>query len=270
MGDKAQLHNSMLDMMARCGIQFQRRYGARFGIWGQEEIIPPGVALAVGISVHKAVEKNLTEKLKTGDLMHFKAVQEIAHMALDDIWNEGMLLSEDEAINPAKTRGAATDQAVILSLLHHSELAAQVNPQAIEEKFVIELDGYPIDLAGKKDIVEEDKIGDVKTMAQNKASVRSMQMAMYALDHKIKRGKMPASVYHHKLIKTKTPKAIIEEIVPEQSWIDPLMRRIERFVEIIDAVRSGKGALMPADPSSWVCSARYCGYARSCKWWSGN
>lgn len=269
MSDKPQLHVTMLDMIARCGIQFQRRFGARFGIWDQEEIIPPGIALAVGISVHKAVQKNLSSKIETGELLNYKHIQQIAFSAFEEIWLEGMMLTEEEAIAPEKTRGAGADQAVALSVLHHLNLAPTVSPVAVEQKFVIELDGFPMDLAGTKDIVEADKIGDVKTMAANKPTVHSMQMATYALDHKINKGKYPASVYHHKLIKTKTPKAEIEEAVPDDTWVAPLMRRIERFAEIIEAVQSGKQALMPADPQSWCCSKKYCGFASTCKFFSG-
>ena len=266
---KPQLHVSMLDMMARCGVQFQRRFGARFGIWDQEEIIPPGIALAVGISVHKAVQKNLESKIETGSLLNNNYIQQIAYDAFDEIWLTGMMLSEDEALDPNKARGAGADQAVALSVLHHLELAPSVVPIAVEEKFVIELEGFPMNLAGTKDIVEANKIGDVKTMAANKPTVHSMQMATYALDFKIKHRRYPDAVYHHKLIKTKNPKAEVEEAVPDDTWVNPLMRRIERFAEIIDAVKAGKQALMPADPTSWTCSRKYCGYSSSCKFFSG-
>ena len=266
---KVQLHVSMMDMMARCGVQFLRRYGARFGIWHEEEIIKPGIALVVGITVHKAVEKNLRSKLETGDLLNAGAISEIAYSAFDDKWMEGIMLTEEQALNSKKTRGAGADQAVALSLLHHIEFAPTVTPVAVEERFVIELEGFPMDLSGTKDIVEADKIGDVKTMAANKASVVSTQMAMYALDFKVKHGKYPAEVYHHKLIKTKTPKAVVETAVPDDTWINPLKRRVERCAEIIEAAQSGKEAMMPADPNHWACTAKYCGYARSCKFWSG-
>jgi hypothetical protein len=267
--DKVQLHSSMLGMITRCGIQFQRRYGHRFGIWHEEEIVPPGIALAVGISVHKSVQRNLQNKLETGLLLVPGMVKEAAFETFNEIWVGGMMLTEQEALDQKKTRGAGADQAVNLSLLHHKVMAPKIKPRAVEKKFVIELHDFPMDLAGQMDIVESDKIGDVKTMATNKASVKSMQMALYAMAFKVEKGELPKVVYHDKLIKTKVPKAEREETVPDDSWTAPLIRRIERFSEIIDAVQSGKQALTPASPTDWVCTAKYCGYARSCKFWSG-
>lgn len=270
MTDKPQIHVSMLDQLAKCGIQFQRRYGARFGVWHEEEIVPPSIALATGISVHRAVEKNLKYKVDQGSLMECSEVIAIAYDEFHKIWDGGMLLTEDESISMKKTLGVASDMVVKLSSLYYIEFAPNTNPVTVEEKFVILLDDFPFDIAGKKDIVEEDKIGDVKTMASNKASVKSMQMATYAMDFKVKHGRYPGSVYHQKLIKTKTPKAVIEEATPDDTWVDPLLRRIERFAEIIDAVRSGKQAFMPADPNHWCCTAKYCGWHRDCPYWSGN
>jgi len=267
--NKPQLSNSMLDMAAKCGIQFQRRYGAIFGIWPEEEIIPPGIALTLGKNVHFTAEKDFNNLLEIGTLLTSEAIADLGRSNLESLWTAGIMIDEGDALDIKKTHDDTVDMAVKLSLLHHRELAPLAKPVEIEKGFVIQLDGYPIDLKGRIDILEEDAIGDIKTMAANKESVRSGQMAMYATAFKIEKGRFPSRLYHQKAIKTKIPKAVVEEIAPDPVWINPLYRRIERFIEVIDAVKVSKQVLMPADPASFICSARYCGYSRTCRFFSG-
>lgn len=273
MTDKPQLHVSMLEMMSRCGIQFQRRYGARFDCWEEEEIMPPGIALVTGISVHKAVEANLRNKMiEGGQLLAREQVATVADEEFRGIWQGGVMLTDDEAINVNKTFGGAVDQTVALALLHHDNLAPIINPVAVEEKFVILMgDGYPYDLAGKKDIREAQAIRDTKTKAATPpdGAARSLQMSMYCMAEKVAKRGLPKKVYLDFLVKTKTPKVVIREAVPEASWIQPLMRRIERAIEIIQSVKEGKGQFTPADPEHWCCSRRFCGWHATCPYWSG-
>jgi CRISPR/Cas system-associated exonuclease Cas4 (RecB family) len=269
---KPQLHVSMIDQFARCGIQFQRRYGYRFGIWDREEIIPPGVALVTGIAVHKAVEDNLKNKLATGALLPTQQVQDSARDAVNGLWAEGVLLTEEEALDSKGALGSTVDQTVALATLHHQIVAPKIEPAAIEERFVISLKNYPFDLSGKKDVREKSGcLRDTKTAAATppQDAARTMQNAMYSLAEKVERGAYPDTVTLDYLIKTKTPKYEARIVKPDDAFVQPLLRRVERVTEIIESVKAGKQALMPADPSNWACSAKYCGYARTCPFWSG-
>lgn len=268
---KPQLHVSMMKMLSHCGIQFQRRYGARFGVWDQEEIVPPSVSLAVGQSVHKAVEKNLQNKIDKKTLLHPEQVKAIVADKVKEIWEGGMLLTDDEATNIQATYGEATDQAVKLAILHYEEIAPLIDPLGVEEKFVITLKDYPIDLSGTKDVRTADAIRDTKTAKRSPASdaARSMQMAMYCLSELQERQKLPNRVCLDFLVKNKTPKAVVIEEKPEMSWINPLLRRIEQFIRVIEAVKAGHQAFTPAQPDDWGCTARYCGYHTNCPFWSG-
>jgi len=273
MSDRPQLHVSMLEMMSRCGIQFQRRYGARFDCWHEEEIMPPGIALVTGISVHKAVEANLRNKMIEGSqLLAREQVATIADDEFRGIWQGGVMLTEDEATNVNKTFGSAVDQTVALVLLHHDNLAPVINPVAIEEKFVILMgDGYPYDLAGKKDIREANGLRDTKTKAATppEDAARTTQGAMYSMAEIVAGRGMPKRWSLDFLIKTKTVKTVTRVAIPDESWIKPLRRRIERAIDIIQSVKEGKGQFTPADPENWCCSKRYCGWHATCPYWSG-
>jgi len=269
--EKPQLHISMIDMLARCGIQFQRRYGARFGVWDEEEIIPPGVALAIGISVHKGVQSNLEYKIDKDQLLTAEQIKDITRDEFQKVWDGGMLLTEEESININNTRDSNIDLSIKLVLLHNNELAPSLNPIAVENWFVIELKDYPYNLSGKIDIIEKDCIRDTKTSGKSPTADvgKSTQMATYSIARKVATGEFPKKIFLDYLIKTKTPKLVTVESKPDPLWIKPLYRRIERTIEIIQSIKKGNQAFMPADPNSWICCEKWCGYAKSCKFWSG-
>jgi len=268
---KPQLHVSMLNTMTRCGIQFQRRYGERFGIWHQEEILLPGVALLIGSSTHVAVEKTLTYKMETGELPPIQEAQEAARDAVVKATHSEILLTDEEAQDVKKTINSMIDTTVGLTSVYHAHIAPDIEPIAIEEPFVIELKDYPIDLAGRIDCREVGIVRDTKTAARTPKPelAKSLQMAMYSMARKVIDGEYPDKVALDYLVKLKTPKAVTIEALPHDGWIKPLRYRIERFVEIVDAVKSGKQALTPANPDDWACTKKYCGYAATCPFWSG-
>ena len=261
---KPQLHASMLETMARCGVQFQFRYGGTFGIADENMIIPPNVALATGTSVHKSVQADLDHKMETGgQLLPAGEIKEIAFAIFQQHVDRGMTFSPDESVNLEKTVGSAMDMTVALSMLHHNGLAPTINPLAVEKKFVITMNGYPYDVAGQIDVVEAGRLRDTKTKAQSPGqdAAKSLQMALYSVAYRIETKKLPDEVCLDFLVKTKNPRIVIRRAVPEASWIDPVFRRLERATEIIEAVKDGKQAFSPADPENWCCSDKWCGYS---------
>jgi hypothetical protein len=89
MTGKPQLHVSMVEMLSKCGIQFQRRYGHLFDCWHKAEIIPPSIALATGISVHKTIDANLNHKMDSdnGDLLPRGQIKDMARDEFNGIWD---------------------------------------------------------------------------------------------------------------------------------------------------------------------------------------
>lgn len=275
MADKPQLHVSMLETLSKCGIQFQRRYGARFGCWHTEEIKPPSIALITGIAVHKSVEKNLGHKIDNeGQTMTPEQVADVAATEFDGQCQGGIHYSDEEAADPKETLGNAKDQTIGLALLHNKEAAPLINPLQVEDKWVLALRGYDFDLAGQMDVVESDGIRDTKTAGKSpsKDAARSLQMGMYSMAYRVKWGVLPERVTLDYLVKNKTPVYKPVSDTPTDAWVKPLYRRIERFAEIVRSVKEGSGVFTPAaadGPSAWVCTRKWCGYADSCPFWSG-
>lgn len=294
MSDKPQLHVSMLNTLSACGIQFLRRYGHRFGLWEKEEVIPPGIALAIGISTHKSVEENLKHKILNNYFLPREEAIETAVREATGIWQSGVLLTDEEVENMAVARGEMIDMSAALSGLHYDQIAPRLHPVSVEEKWVVELKNYPFDLAGQIDIresiprsdvqkYEAEKAGqnpeeplasirDTKTSGKKPApeAINSMQMAMYARAHKVLYGKPPDMISLDYLVKTKTPYAITINGQPSDAAMGPLLARIEQFAVILDAAQRGKVNLFtPAQPDDWRCTQKFCGYSRTCKYWSG-
>jgi len=276
--EKPQLHVSMLNTLSRCGIQFQRRYGYRFGVWDKEEILPPAVAMAIGTATHKSVETNLQSVIDTGEPISEEAACDAARDAFRFVHEkEGLLFAPEETLDVEKTIGAAVDQAVALARCHYRDRAPLITDLlAVEKRFVIELTDYPIDLSGQMDIVCQDAIEDTKTAAKSKgeAGAMSLQMAMYAMAYKIDKklgnGRFPETVAVTELLKYKAgPQVRTFHAAPDEKWIQPLHNRIERFADVLDAVRSGKQVFTPAQPDDWQCTRRWCGFAETCPFWSG-
>ena len=268
---KPQLHNSMMETMSKCGVQFQRRYGARFDVWPHEEIIPPGIALATGISVHRAVDANMNHKVETGELLDLDTIRDVAREAVERMWSDGLLLTPEESTRQKQVKGETIDLTVALSELHHIQVAPLIEPIAAEERFVIELKDSPIDLAGQFDIRENVGIRDTKTAAPSRApkTAKTVQMAIYSMAHQILYEKMPERVVLDGLIKTRVPKVVMVEAKPDDSWMLPVRNRIYRAVELIESVKAGTGQFTPAQPEDWCCSEKWCGYARTCPFWTG-
>lgn len=271
MNSRPQLHVSMLNTLSKCGIQFQRRYGARFGIWPTEEKTPLNLNLIVGIAVHKVIEKNFRQLMASKILMPTDQVADVTRDEFGRLCDGEIAFDEDEAVNPKVAVETARDKAISLSTLHSAEAAPRIRPIDVEQAWVINLDGYPIDLAGQYDIIEADGIRDSKTTARTPKPdvIRSLQMAMYSQAYFVLKGEWPKRVTLDYLIALKTPKYLPISDVPQKSWVSPLFRRIERFVQIIDAVKAGHQAMTPADPDHWACSKKYCAYWESCEFWSG-
>lgn len=264
--DKPQLTVSMLDTEASCGIKFQRRYGYRFGVWHEEEIIAPGVAMLTGTVVHSTVKANLQHKMDNGRLLSLDQIKDLTSDGVKAEWNKGVTLTDKEAANLEGTVGAAIDQSIALSRLHHELAAPSINPIALEEPFVLALKGYDFDLAGRKDIREENRIIDTKTAGASRVpkSAKTMQMGMYALDELKQRARLPLEARLDYLVKLKTPKLVQVVSIPDMSWIDPLRRRIENFAQRLQSIKDGKSQFTPAQPGTWQCSQKWCGYARTC------
>lgn len=259
---KPQIHWSHMAMLARCGAQYEFRYI-------QNKTRPPGVALIVGSSAHESVEKNLTSKIQNKRLLPVEEVQEIARDSVNRRWEaEGVLLDSDEkAQGEANVRGEAVDMAVKLSALHGKVVAPTIKVISVEDPWVLELDGFPRDLAGRFDIVEEKHgLRDTKTRKASPPKTEADdddQLTVYSLAYKTIRKKTPRLSKDY-LVKTKEAKHVhLETKRNAEDW-KVFLKRIEAHNAALDA-----GVFIPTNQSNWWCSERFCGFTDICPYFRG-
>jgi len=257
MKEKAQLHSSAIGKT--CMEAFRRRYL-------EGEIIPPGVAAIVGTGTHKGVEVNLSHKISTGELLPVDAVQDAARDGLIAAWESTAitLTPEESTQDVREVRGQAVDKAVRLARLHHAEKAPEINPVAVERPWSLEIPGYSFELVGTIDVLETVAIRDTKTSGkspQPDAALRSVQLKAYALAMKVLDGTPPEKVILDYLVDGKAAKAVSLEYEPTDEDFQVVLARID----IIDKMLKS-GIFPPAEPGSWACSEKWCGYWRTCRY----
>lgn len=254
---RPQLHATALNM--QCGEAFRRRYIER-------EIIPPGVAIIVGIATDRAVSKNLEHKRDTSELLPVEEVADAARDLLNETWESGTVKLDQEEVEAGlkAVRGQAVDKTVRLSVLHATAKAPEIEPTHVQRKWSIELPGYPMDLVGTIDVQEGARaIRDTKTTAKSPpadAAERSLQLTAYALASKVIDGAAPDKVALDYLIDTKTPQAKTLEATRGPEDYRALLARVETVTLAIE-----RGVFMPVTPDHWACSIKWCGYAPSCR-----
>jgi hypothetical protein len=260
---KPHLSWSQVQMFSMCGERYRRRYI-------QGEIIPPGIACMVGRATHSGIEANLRAKLATGSLLPTDAVSAAARDALNSaIDKDGVELTEEEqGRGLSAVRGEAVDAAVALSILHHDVLAPQITPAHIERPFRLLLGGFSHDLVGYLDLQETDGcVRDTKTAARSPSvgsADASEQLTCYALARKVLDGAIPPRLTLDVLVKTKTPKAIVQETMRTDADFRPFLQRVAITGRMLNA-----GLFPPATLGSWCCSPKWCGYWHTCPYAHG-
>jgi hypothetical protein len=257
MSPKPQLHASALEM--KCFEAFRRRYI-------EHEIIPPGVALVVGTGTHRSVERDLSHKIETGELLPAEAVKDHARDGVNQAWEGGVRLDPEELQKGMKAvKGEAVDKAVRLSILHHGYLAPSLTPTHVERQWSLEIPGYPVDLVGRIDIQEgRSAIRDTKTSGKTPAmdcAEKSVQLKAYALAVKTIDGHEAELVALDYLIDTKIPKIQTCQAKPDAEDYLALLARVESVCLAME-----KGVFIPVEPTHWCCHPKWCGYFESCRY----
>jgi hypothetical protein len=259
MSAKPAFHHSMLSMLSKCGMQFYYRY-----IEGKKS--PPGVAMIIGTAVHKACELDLRHKMETGQPAPLDAVKQKAGEALEATWigEEPMLDEDEKALGKARVRGIAKDEAVALSALANRELTPVLQPIAVEHKIRLEIGGFPFDLEGTIDVLEEHTLRDRKTASKSPSGDEADGNPQHELYHLMRfkeTGQRIDTYALDYLVKNKTQKAV-SVTAPAAGSFDPIKKRLELAAKVVET-----GAFYPADPtgpSGWVCTQKWCGYWNVC------
>jgi len=254
------IHQSSLNMALRCGEQFRRRF-----IEG--EIIPPSIAAARGTGVHGANEVNLKHKIQKGDDLPVNDLKDAARDKYVKTISSGIYLAK--ANRPAKDRllNEGLNDTLRCTKLYREEVAPGINPVAIEEPFELDV-GLELPLAGVMDYQEKPEVGDLKTTRmkwQEGRIKKEIQPALYSFVHEKTRHIRPEFKYSILIARRgKNGNPTSEELqtqvmTPTEQDYEALFAKLEMFINMLKA-----GVFIPANPTSWWCDPKWCGYWETC------
>lgn len=241
---------TQLEMFTRCQRQWAFRY-----IEGL--VRPPAVAMIQGTSLHRSAEFNYAYKLETETDAELDDVLDVARDAFTE---ESERIENWEGDEP----GPALDQAVALARVYHLELAPLVKPVAVEREFVLESDEWRWPVLGYEDVVDDLGVIDIKTAGKKKTQAEldvNLQAGIYLLERHHEGA--PENFRWHVAVKSKTPASqVLERTTLEPEKVALTISRLEAGMQqVMDT-----GLAMPAEPSSWACSERFCGYWNLCEY----
>lgn len=280
MTDPIRLSPSKIEMYARCGVQYYNRY-----LLGKRE--PPGVAMLVGRSMDVAISESLIRK---ADGRGLPSVEEVATMAGDAATREfddagsDVLLNESEKERGLKLiRDAAKDRSVRMAVAYRKKVAPMVRPEIdwktgkprVQHSWELEMpDG--IVLSGRSDVEEVDKgVRDSKSSAKPKPEAwvhTSLQLTAYALSRYSIDGHEEVPVRldvmvdrpesANKLFPGTDPAGVEWQPLVSNRSVPDFYSYIARVKQTAKSIRAG--VFMPAQPDSWLCSKKFCGFYGSC------
>ncbi len=276
--DDLRLSPSKLDMLSKCGIQFEFRY-----IHGLK--IPPSVGMLEGRAVDKAASAILRHKLAEGSLPTDEAVADLAGQGMRTEWNEAgeVLIPASEADQGGRGRlGYAVDRAIRMARKYRTAFApyskTMVDPKTgvarVQHKWEVDV-GQNIVLNGISDDEEADAVNDLKTKAKAapaRAAIESPQLTGYATAKYVIDGVLEPKVRLHVLVDRPKlfegtiagddPAGVQTQILESTRTVPQMeayIRRVEAAAKVIRA-----GAFLPARPEDWWCSTKFCGYSSRC------
>lgn len=250
------LSPSQIDTYLRCPQQYYHRY-----ILGKKSA--PAVALVEGTTHHATLEMNNLHKMKTGRDVEAKKL----HKHFVDVWAVQRKEVEDwEGEKPDAIVKRA--EAIIGNYLHR--FGRRYQPEHAERTFCVPIG--PVKLLGVIDTqgvltgltpgVKRPTIVDYKTVSRAKTEADlkgSLQLSSYSYEEKIRTGKVLSDVGFCSLLKKSGDIDWNKTVVHDGrlAWLRRVVLMVANSISL--------GNFPPTEPSSWVCSERFCGYWKECR-----
>jgi PD-(D/E)XK nuclease superfamily len=247
------IHQSSLNMALRCGEAFRRRY-----IEG--EIIPPGIAAGRGTGVHKANEANLKQKIVTRQDISIADMKDAARDGYVKAFEYGVFLPQEELASKNRLLNEGLNDCISLTELYGKQVAPSIRPVAVEQEFNIDV-GIALPLAGRIDYQEKPIVGDLKTTKKSWSEgqiEKEIQPVFYSYVHEKLRGIRPEFVYHI-LVATKQAHLQEQRLTLTDKHYRALFKKLAMFMRMLET-----GTFLPANPTSWWCARKWCGFFTSC------
>ncbi|TDA25887.1 MAG: hypothetical protein DSO01_06680 [Archaeoglobi archaeon] len=253
-----EIHQSQLNMLFRCGVQYEFRY-----IKGLK--IPPRASLIIGSGVHKGAEHSFRKKWLEKKLPPLDEVQDIARdEVVARIEQEGILIDNGNK-SLKEVKAECVDSATKLAGFHRQTLAEQITPKIPPEReFKVKLSELNWTLAGRIDLLDTDGVlRDLKTASKSPSDQEvksSLQLTAYALPLHLESKESEIRVALDTLVNLKAGPKLVQQA--DTRTPEDFNRLLKRIAIAIRSIESGN--FMPAYPGSWWCSKEWCGYWDLC------
>lgn len=252
----ASLRQSMIKTYLRCPRMFEFSY-----VKGIKS--PPNLKLTVGTAVHKGVEVNYAQKLKTKKDCKKDIV-------LDATRDEFVAAVKRDSIKASKKDiGSAQDEAIIMGGTYHEESAPSFQPAIKPEtSFKVQIPGAKRLFTGTIDLIAHYArranalvLSDTKTTRRaydRKRADVDLQLTAYAYAALALIKKLPKFVMFDTVVLHAKGSAISDHVVSDRNLDD-----LARFEETFKAVEKGiEAGIFPPTDNEQTCS--WCGYNGIC------
>jgi hypothetical protein len=210
-----------------------------------------------GTGVHAGAEVNFRQKIETRIDLPPDDIVDASVDGFDRALAGGVEIGPDD-----ETPDQARDWVAKLARLYADDVAPLYQPRFVEQQVRIELPGSH-DMVGILDMADDaGRVVDLKTTSKAKSQAEadsSPQLTFYAAAHKVLTGSIASEVRLEVLVKSKAPKRVMLASRRGPADFAALANRINAATSAIAA-----GAFLPAEPGSWMCSPKWCGYYRTC------
>lgn len=256
---------SQLNMLQRCGIQYEFRY-----VKGMKA--PPGTALIRGRSVDEAVSMNYDQKIESRVDLPVDQMQDCAAQSVDSLFSEDVhLVGREAGMGKAKVQGVIKDTAVGLTGTYREKISPEIQPVTVQAKMTADLeDDSLLPFVGIVDLIDEELIiHDTKTAGKKPAddvAAKSQQLTTYSLLYRLQTGMKEKALQLDTVIQTSAGNRStnIQRTTRNE---DQMASLVHRFQKAEDAIR--KGVFIPTNPDNWWCSSSWCGYYDICPFGGG-
>lgn len=302
-GRRKQIHQSMVEQMAKCGVMAEYRYIA--GIRSR-----PKSFLICGTAVDDATDIDLNKKISTGELEAEDVLLDRARDVIEHYPDKEELQPEDDEKDKPIEQiiGDTKDKAVRLVKAHHGEVAPVIQPAQVHRRFSINLDKWlrqrakefheqaeqatgafkraldlqgrylnvaareGLDFVGEQDIVE-------------KIAVSSETSHLVIRDTKTSKKTPSSSIADesHQLSAYSVASYVLDGKVPDAVKLDYLIdlksgtktatfeskrddKDVQKYLNrLVPVIASFQsGIFLPAPDAAWWCDERYCAFHSIC------
>ena len=254
---------SQVELYLKCPKQYEFRY-----IKGIRS--PPSVALVQGTTIHKAVEIGYQYVIDKGELPPVELALDTFHDHYRENMSSDVIRQEHEsdAFNYAYGEKLLT--------IWHKDKLPTVKPVMVEQQFIVPIydipviggidliDGAPHTEGATDNVVVDNKVVG-KKYSQN--DVDSMlQMSLYSAAARLPNQRYDLFIKPNEdYLKNPNSKAKGPRIEPMKTirTASDILWMARIFKEVAQAISAGN--FPPTSPTSWTCSASWCGFWRACR-----